>query len=165
MPLPGTDLRKIVNIMKDMPEGDGKNLLWLLAATGSRASDAARLTTEQIKFRGGKGRHTYLDVQWRITKTARTRRQRTQTSYPIAWSCQPPTDFMKRMARPGRLFPFQHQDAASIVNKMLKTHNLTSYSIRRAFIQQGIELSGDTDMVAKMANHKPTTLEAHYKRW
>lgn len=163
---PDLPLKDIIRFIQDLSESEGKNLLWLMAATGSRAADAARLTSEQVHIQCDGGRYTCLEIEWRLTKTARTRRQRVRTKYPVAWSCDPPKNFLDSLKRPGKIFHIiKVTKAADTATSLLEPIGLSSYSLRRAFIHQGLEILDDPTTVARMANHKPATLEAHYRQW
>ena len=144
-----------------------KAILWFCIATGTRVRDAMRLRRSQLTLGDRK-----LQVEFRLTKNRRVRALRRRVVFPLSWSCAPPPE-VARYVRDGdgdvRLFGNWN---AAAFNKELKSacliseipNKLTSYSVRRRFIDRVKKVFPDDDAkVLRFTLHLDSKMiHAHY---
>jgi len=112
--LPVPDLVQQVQEMPDHPVAL-RSLLWCMLVTGARASDLYRLTQEQVEMLPEAVR-----VEWRVTKTTRTRAGRHRAEYLFRRGVIPPADVLKFLAE-GQ--PHEKPFAVGTRNRIANTMN------------------------------------------
>lgn len=138
---------------------------WLLASTGLRAADAARLMKKQIRM-DDKARVLHIEV--RLSKNRRRRGERAQVSIPYDWFCPPPPSFRQIFTEVTDDCQLFGNWSATRVNELLRKMSpgrvLTSYSFRKTFIHNLVErLDKDFSEAQKYTLHFSTdTIRAYY---
>lgn len=145
-----------------------KVLLWLLLATGARASDVEKLTFQQVRVGAD-----HLLISWWLRKAQRKRRERHEEEYAFAWSMAPPQivrEYLSTGPPTHGLFPllpaYSPRRIANHVSGLLKTipGEHTSYVFRDRMEAVLGELQTPPDMMKRLLDHDSQTSAAAYKK-
>ena len=162
--------KTLKNVIDRIPNIALKGLGWMMLTTGARAMDLQRLRRKQIMFNIEKREVT---VQFRITKSIRSRVQRRIVMFP--WRITPvPSvcEFLVEGDENDRIFS---RVTTGLMNAAMKAtgSSATTYSFRRNFINHLIEKYHDErlsqkenlDKVATYTMHNdPRVIEVFYKK-